>query len=78
MDEYVRVADKVTGHHVTITKRRYDADPDVWRELKSDATYPDGTPRPPKFKPDVSTEATKKSGRAPADSGQSADTQKEN
>ena len=62
MDEYVRVADKETGHHLSIRRSRFDAAPDLWRELKSDATYPDGTPRPPKYKTDVSTEAAKKSG----------------
>jgi hypothetical protein len=67
MDEYVRVADKETGHHLSIHKARYDADPDLWRELKSDATYADGTPRPPKYKTDVSTEAAKKSGNQAAD-----------
>lgn len=67
MDEYVRVADKETGHHVSIPKERFDADPDPWRELKSDATYADGTPLPVKYKTDVSTEAAKKSGgQAPA------------
>lgn len=57
--EYVRVADKETGHHISIQKSRFDADPDLWRELKSDATYPDGTPQPPKYKTDASTEAAK-------------------
>lgn len=50
MPEFVRVADLETGHHVTITKRRYDAAPEAWREVDSPATYPDGTPRPPKYK----------------------------
>lgn len=53
MTEYVRVADKETGHHVSITRSRFDANPDVWRELKSDATYADGTPRPPKYHVDL-------------------------
>jgi hypothetical protein len=67
MDEYVRVADKETGHHLSIPKARFDAEPDLWRELKSDATYADGTPRPPKYKTDVSTEAAKKSGNQAAE-----------
>ena len=57
--EFIRVADKETGHHVSIPKANYDANPDLWRELKSDATYANGVPLPPKFKTDVSTEATK-------------------
>lgn len=59
MDEYVRVADKETGHHLSIPKARYDADPNVWRLLKSDVTYADGTPRPAKYHTDASTEAAK-------------------
>ena len=48
--EYVRVADKETGHHVSITRRRYESNPDAWRQVESPAVYPDGTPRPPKYK----------------------------
>ena len=62
MPEYIRVADKETGHHVSITRRQYESNRDAWRELKSPAVYPDGTPRPVKYKTDVSTEAAKKSG----------------
>jgi hypothetical protein len=69
MPDYVRVADKETGHHLSITRRRYDAAPELWRELKSDATYADGEPRPAKHKTSVSTEAAKKS----TTSGQTAD-----
>jgi hypothetical protein len=69
MPEYVRVADKETGHHLSITKRRYDAAPELWRELKSPATHPDGAPVAPKHKTSVSTEAAKKS----TTSGQTAD-----
>lgn len=58
-DEYVRVADLETGHHVSIHKQQFDANPGLWRELKGDATYANGTPLPPKYKTDVSTEATK-------------------
>lgn len=65
MTEYVRVADKETGHHVSIPKTRFDADPDLWRELKSPATYADGSPLPVKYHTDVSTEAAKKSGNQP-------------
>lgn len=72
MAEFVRVADKETGHHLSILRSQYDANPDVWRELKQDATYADGSPLPPKHKTSVSTEAAKKTG------GQTtADTEKE-
>lgn len=64
MDEYVRVADKETGHHLSIPKRRFDAAPELWRELKSPATYADGTPRPAKYKTDASTEAEKTAARS--------------
>jgi hypothetical protein len=53
MDEFVRVADKETGHHVSIPKARFDANPDAWRTVDSPATYADGTPRPPKYKVDL-------------------------
>ena len=61
-DKYVRVRDNQTGHHVTILRSQYDRDSSGWTELKQDATYSDGTPLPPKFKTDVSSEAAKKSG----------------
>jgi hypothetical protein len=71
MSEFIRVRDKETGHHVSILREQYDRDPDVWQELKQDATYADGTPLPAKHKTSVSTEAAKKTG------GQTADTEKE-
>ena len=74
MPEMIRVADVETGHHLSITKARYDRKPSLWRELQQAATYADGSPRPPKFKTDVSTEAAKKSS-TPA--GQSAEPTKE-
>lgn len=74
---YVRVRDKETGHHLSILRTQYDRNPDAWAELKQPATYSDGTPLPPKHKTSVSSEAAKKSGKAPADDGQSADTSKE-
>lgn len=74
MPDYVRVSDKETGHHLSITRRRFDANPDLWRELKSPATHADGSPRPVKHKTTVSTEAAKKS---TTPSGQTADTEKE-
>lgn len=72
MTEYVRVADVETGHHLSITRGRYDSAPSLWRELKQPATYADGAPRPPKFKTSATTEAAKQTNR-----GQSADTEKE-
>ena len=75
MPRYIRVADKETGHHLSILRSQYDRNPDVWRELKSDATYADGSPRPPKHKTTVSTEAEKKS---TTNAGQSAEPKKEN
>lgn len=71
MAEFIRVSDKETGHHLSIRRSTFDANPEAWRELKQDATYADGTPLPPKHKTSVSTEAAKKTG------GQSADTEKE-
>lgn len=53
MAEYVRVADKETGHHLSVLRSQYDRNPDVWRELKSPATYADGTPRAAKHKTSV-------------------------
>jgi hypothetical protein len=66
MAEYVRVSDKETGHHLSILRETFDANPDVWRELKQDATYLDGSPLPPKYKTSVSTEAAKSGGQTPA------------
>ena len=73
MLEYVRVKDKETGHHLSITRGAFDRDPSLWEELKSDATYADGSPRPVKFKTTVSREAAKST----TPSGQSAGTEKE-
>lgn len=73
MPEYVRVADVETGHHLSITRSRYDRDPKPWRLLKQPATFADGSPRPAKHKTTVSAEAAKST----TPSGQSADTEKE-
>ena len=62
MAEYVRVRDKETGHHYTVTRARYDRTPDLWQELKQPATNSVGDPLPPKYKTTVSTEAAKKAG----------------
>lgn len=65
---YVRVKDKETGHHLSISQERYDRDPSLWDELKSPAEYADGSPTPPKFKTSVSTgTATKTDGGSAAD-----------
>ena len=60
MAEYVRVKDKETGHHVSILRSQFERNGDAWEELKQDATYATGEPRPPKFKTTVSAEAEKK------------------
>lgn len=60
MPEQVRVRIKDTGDHKTITRRTFERNPDAYVELKSKATYADGTPRPAKIKTDVSSEAAKK------------------
>ena len=78
MADYVRVRDKETGHHLSVHRAHFDRTPDAFVELQQDATYSDGTPLPPKHKTSVSSETAKKSGRSPADNGQSADTSKEN
>lgn len=72
---YVRVRDKETGHHVSINKTRFDANPDLWQLLKQPATDSAGHPLPMKPKTTVSTEAVKKS---TTQSGQSAASNKEN
>lgn len=55
---YLRVKDKETGHHLSITQEHYDRDPDVWDVVKSDATYPNGDPLPPKYRTTVDQKAT--------------------
>lgn len=78
MAEFVRVRDRETGHHLSVLRAQYDRNREAWQELKQPATYADGSPLPVKHKTSVSVEAAKKSGKAPADDGQSADTSKEN
>lgn len=70
MADYVRVRDKETGHHYTVSRDRYERTPDLWQELKQPATDSAGDPLPPKFKTTVSAEAAKKA-------GSTADTDKE-
>lgn len=60
MADLLRVKDRETGHHMTITKARYDRDPSLWQELKSPATYADGTPVPPKYRTSVAASAAEK------------------
>ena len=65
MPEYVRARDKDTGHQHSILREQVT---DAWEVLKDkDATYPDGTPLPPKFKTSVSAESEKKTGGQTAD-----------
>lgn len=68
MADYVRVRDKETGHHYSITRERYDRSPDLWQELKQPATDSVGDPLPPKYKTTVSVEAEKKASRTAATS----------
>lgn len=65
--EYVRVRDKETGHHYSVTRERYDRTPNLWDELKSDAVEPNGDPVPMKPKTSVSKKATGKTATEPAD-----------
>ena len=63
MPEYVRVTDKETGHQYSVTRERFDASPQLFRELKQDAARPDGTPLPPVYKtPDADQAPAKKAG----------------
>lgn len=64
MAEYVRVRDKETGHHYSVTRERFERTPDLWQELKQDATDSVGEPLPQKYKTTVSTETAKKAGTA--------------
>jgi hypothetical protein len=45
----VRVKVKDTGAHITISRERFKADPDIYQELKNDPYGPDGTPAPPEY-----------------------------
>lgn len=78
MSEYVRVRDLETGHHLSVLRKHFERAGEALTELEQPATYADGTPLPVKHKTSVSIETAKKSGKAPADNGQSADTSKEN
>lgn len=62
MPEFVRVKDKETGHHYSVSRERFDRSPDLWQELKQPATDSAGDPLPPKYKTTVSAEAGKKAG----------------
>lgn len=72
MTEYVRAADVETGHHVSIPRAEFDRNPTAWRELKSPATYADGSPLPTKHRTSVDESAEKKS--KTTDGGTAADT----
>lgn len=64
MADYVRVRDKETGHHYSVTRERYDASPELWQELKQPAADAAGEPLPVKYHTSVSAEATKRAGSA--------------
>lgn len=68
MAEYVRVRDKDTGHHYSVTRERFDRSPELWQELKQPATDSTGTPLPPKYKTTVTAAATGKQAAKPATS----------
>ena len=68
MPEYVRVRDKDTGHHYSVTRDRYDRSPELWQELKQPATLPNGQPRPQKYKTTVAASASEKQAAKPATS----------
>lgn len=60
MPEYLRVRDKETGHHYSVTRESFDANPDAWQELKQPATDSAGDPLPAKHKTTVADSATDK------------------
>lgn len=62
MPEHVRVRDKETGHHYSVTREQFERTPDLWVELKQPATDSVGDPLPPKYKTTVSTETAKRAG----------------
>lgn len=66
--EYVRVRDKETSHHYTITRARYDRSPDLFQELKQDATDAAGDPLPPKYHTSVAKSASEKKAATSANS----------
>ena len=60
MPEYVRVSDKETRHHYSVTRERFEASPELWDELKQPATDAAGDPLPPKYRTTVSQAAEQK------------------
>lgn len=90
MSEFVRVRDKDTGHHYTVSRERFDQNPDLWQELKQPALGNDGLPRPPKYRVDLGESAAasaqmdaptkpvdKKAATATTKTAKSADSEKE-
>lgn len=69
MSEFVRVRDKETGHHYSVSRERFERSPELWQELKQAATNSAGDPLPPKYKTTVSTEAEKKAGSTATEKG---------
>ncbi len=66
MAEQVRVRDKETGHHFTIGRDKFDRTPELYQELKQDATDSAGTALPPKYKTTVAESAPEKQAAKPA------------
>ena len=64
MPEYVRVSDKETRHHYTITRERFERSPELWNELKQPATDSAGDPLPTKYRTTVSAEADKQAAKS--------------
>ena len=60
MADYVRVRDKETGHHLSISRAQFEREGDVWQELKQPAVDAAGDPLPPKHHTSVATEAAGK------------------
>lgn len=71
--EFIRVADKVTGHEFTIRANRYDAK--AHTKVDKPALDAHGDPAAPKYRTTVAKKAAEKKAAAPADP---ADTHKEN
>ena len=68
MPEYVRVTDQSTGHQYTVTREKFEAFKPYFRELKQDATAPDGSPLPPVYKSSDAAPASDKQADKPVES----------
>lgn len=57
MSDFTRVKDNETGHEYSVPTVRFEADPDLFTKVDKPATYPDGSPLPPKYKTTVAKKA---------------------